>query len=391
MKHKKRGSQGFVAVAAAFLVFSILASVILANEQTAIDWDRAKDLLRKEQRGDTLTEEEKTYLERAKQARREGAQPAPPKGKAIEAMETTGLVPLTQMTTERYKGQTSGLYGEGRNTPPEAHQAAAKKELAKIQPLDAEGQPSKTGKIVLISVGMSNTTQEFSMFKNLADADPNKSPFVVIVDCAQGGQAAHQWAYPDESRNKQRPSPWTVMDERIEQAGVSPAQVQVVWLKQAQIGPAQLGDFPKHAESLRDDTADILRKLKTRFPNLRIAYLSSRIYAGYATGPLNPEPYAYESAFSVRWLIEQQIKGEPALNYDPAKGEVKSPLLLWGPYLWADGVKGRKGDELIWKREDLAGDGTHPSTSGREKVARMLLEFLKSDPNAKPWFLKKAP
>ena len=391
MKQKKRNSQVFVAVAAAFLLFSILASLILANEGAAIDWDRARDLLRKEQRGDTLSEQEKAYLERAKQVRGQRAQPARPQGKAIQATETTGLIPVTQMTTERYKGQIGGLYGEGRNTPPEAHQAAARKELAKIQPLDAEGRPSKTGKIVLISLGMSNTTQEFSMFKKLADADPNKSPFVVIVDCAQGGQAAHQWAYPDEGGNKPRPSPWTVMDERIAQAGGRPAQVQVVWLKQAQMGPAQLGEFPKHAESLRDDTADIFRMLKTRFPNLRIAYLSSRIYAGYATGPLNPEPYAYESAFSVRWLIEQQIKGEPALNCDPAKGEVKSPLLLWGPYLWADGVKGRKGDELVWKREDLAGDGTHPSTSGREKVARMLLEFLKSDPNAKPWFLKGYP
>ncbi len=388
MKCKQLNPQVFAAIAAAFLLFSVLASVILANEGTAIDWDRAKDLLRKEQRGDTLTEEEKVYLSRAKQVRGQRAQP---KGKAIEAMETTGLVPLTQMTTERYKGQTGGLYGEGRNTPPEAHQAAAQKESAKIQPLDAEGRPSKSEKIVLISLGMSNTTQEFSMFKKLADADPNKSPLVVIVDCAQGGQAAHQWAYPDEGRTKQRPSPWSVMDERIKQAGVNPAQVQVVWLKQAQMGPAQLGEFPKHAESLRDDTADILRMLKQRFANLRIAYLSSRIYAGYATGPLNPEPYAYESAFSVRWLIEQQIKGEPALNYDQAKGQVKSPLLLWGPYLWADGVKGRTSDELVWKREDLAGDGTHPSTSGREKVAQMLLEFLKSDPNARSWFLKKAP
>jgi hypothetical protein len=282
------------------------------------------------------------------------------------------------------------LYGEGKNTPPKAHQAAAQKELAKIQPLDAEGRPSKTGKIVLISLGMSNTTQEFSTFMKLADADPNKSPSVVIVDCAQGGQAAHQWAYPDEGRSKQRPSPWTVMDERIKQAGVSPAQVQVVWLKQAQMGPAQLGEFPRHAESLRDDTADILRMLKKRFANLRIAHLSSRIYAGYATTPLNPEPYAYESAFSVRWLIDQQVKGDPALNYDPAKGEVKSPLLLWGPYLWADGVKGRKSDDLVWKREDLGGDGTHPSTSGRDKVAGMLLEFLKSDPNAKSWFLKRS-
>ena len=38
---------------------------------------------------------------------------------------------------------------------------------------------------------------------------------------------------------------------------------------------------------------------------------------------------AYESAFSVRWLIQEQIKGDPRLNYDPAKGAVRSPLLLW--------------------------------------------------------------
>ncbi len=390
MKRASRISQRFVAGVAAFLLLSIFASLIFANDEKAIDWQRAKELLRKEQQGQTLTEEEKTYLERARQERRARAEANRPQDKAVQARETTGLVPITDMAKGLYRGQTGGLYGEGRNTPPDSHQAAARKDLAKIQPLDAEGRPSKAGKIVLMSLGMSNTTQEFSFFKKLADADPDKSPSVVIVDCAQGGQAAHEWAYPEQRGSKERPSPWTVMDQRIQQAGVTPAQVQVVWPKQAQIGPARLGEFPKHAESLRDDTAVILRQLKTRFPNLRIAYLSSRIYAGYATGPLNPEPYAYESAFSVRWLIEAQISGDPNLNCDPAKGEVKSPLLLWGPYLWADGVKGRKSDDLVWKREDLAGDGTHPSTSGRQKVAQMLLKFFKSDPNARTWFLRQS-
>lgn len=388
MQPKKQISQMFAAVMAVSLLLSVFGAILLAGDETAIDWERAKNLLRKEQQGQKLTEEEKVYLERAKQIRRERPQRARPQGKATQARETTGLIPITQMTTERYKGQTGGLYGKGKNTPPESHQAAARKELAKIRPLDTEGRPAKTGKIVLISLGMSNTTQEFSTFKKLADADPNKSPHVVIVDCAQGGQAAHQWANPDEAGNRKRPSPWIVMDQRLEQAGVTPAQVQAVWIKQAQMGPARLGEFPAHARSLAEDTVVILNKLKVKFPNLRIGYLSSRIYAGYATGSLNPEPYAYESAFSVRWLIEEQIKGNPALNYDRSKGEVKSPLLLWGPYLWADGVKGRKSDNLVWKREDLAGDGTHPSTSGREKVARMLLEFLKTDPNAKSWFLK---
>jgi hypothetical protein len=33
-------------------------------------------------------------------------------------------------------------------------------------------------------------------------------------------------------------------------------------------------------------------------------------------------------------------------------------------------------------------DRTHPSESGREKVAMMLLEFLKTEPTAKNWFVK---
>jgi hypothetical protein len=388
MSQESRVSRSVVAAAAAFLLLSIFACVIVAKDETPIDRQRAKELLRKEQQGQTLTEEEKAYLERARQERRARAEANRPQDKAVQAKETTGLVPLTDMAKGLYKGQTGGLYGQGRNTPPDALRAAARKELVKIQPLDAEGRPAKAGKIVLMSLGMSNTTQEFSFFKKLADTDPDKSPSVVIVDCAQGGQAAREWAYPEQRGSKERPSPWAVMDQRIQQAGVTPAQVQVVWLKQAQIGPAKLGEFPKHAKSLQDDTAVILRQLKTRCPSLRIAYLSSRIYAGYATGPLNPEPYAYESAFSVRWLIEAQMSGDPNLNCDPAKGEVKAPLLLWGPYLWADGVKGRQSGDLVWTREDLAGDGTHPSTSGRQKVAQLLLNSFKSDPNAKTWFLK---
>jgi hypothetical protein len=179
-----------------------------------------------------------------------------------------------------------------------------------------------------------------------------------------------------------------VFDERLRQAGVTPQQVQAAWVKQALPGPANLGDFPKHAEVLKGHMVGLLDQAKRRLPNLRIAYLSSRIYAGYARTPLNPEPYAYESAFMVRWLIQDQVRGEPSLNFDPERGPVKSPLLLWGPYLWADGEKGRKIDDLVWKPEDLGPDGTHPSASGREKVARLLLNFMKTDPTAKGWFSK---
>jgi hypothetical protein len=98
------------------------------------------------------------------------------------------------------------------------------------------------------------------------------------------------------------------------------------------------------------------------FPNLKIAYLSSRVYAGYASTPLNPEPHAYETAFAVKWVIAGQIAGQPALNYDPAQKTVRRPWLAWGPYLWADGLKGRQ-DGLVYRREDL-------------------------DPSARAWFLR---
>jgi len=367
--------------------FLVVLAVVLVADDDPIDWQKARELMRKQRQGQSLTDEEKAYLERAARAVRDQAG----KGK-----ETTGMMPVTELVDGKYKGQTGGLYGNGKNTPPASHQAAAKKELTKIQPLDTNGEPSKDGKIVLISLGMSNTTQEFSQFKKIADAEPNKSPSVVIVDCAQNGQGAAQWAYPDKykrpGRNtgRQSPSPWVIMDERIKSADVTAVQVQLVWIKLAEAWPATLGEFPKHAQVLQKNITVILQKLKEIFPNLRIAYLSSRIYAGYARSPLNPEPYSYESAFSVRWLIEDQIKGKPELNYDPKKGEVKSPLLLWGPYLWGDGMKPRKSDGLIWKREDLARDGTHPSQSGRQKVAEMLLTFFRTDVNAKGWFLKSA-
>jgi hypothetical protein len=212
---------------------------------------------------------------------------------------------------------------------------------------------------------------------------------VVIVDGAQGGRVASVWANDDEGGRG--PDPWPVLDQRLKQAGVSPGQVQVAWIKHAQNAPHTLAQFPRmiHAPSLAANVILTLQRLHQRFPNLRVAYLSSRIYAGYATTPLNPEPYAYEGAFANRWVILAQIKGDPLLNFDPARGPVLAPAVLWGPYLWADGVKPRQGDNLVWLREDLSPqDGTHPSDSGREKVANLLLDFVRNNPLASPWYLR---
>jgi hypothetical protein len=356
------------------VLLSQLCVVSLVGAQTApsigapIDLEKARSLFEKRGSGGVLTEAEEAYLDRAKRGFRRrlvrGQRKAP---------ET--LVPLTDMTAEdHYEGEDGGLYGQGRNSPPKALQAAAQVAIARIAPRDADGNPSPDGKIGFVSISMSNATMEFSHFKQLADASPKKSSQVTIIDCAQGGQAMAQWA-PANAR------PWQVADRRLKAAKVSPMQVQTAWVKLANVAPT--GTLEQHGRTLEADTIKVLRNAKRRFPNLQIAYLGSRIWAGNATGGLNPEPYAYESAFVVRWLIQRQMRGDAELDRE------RTPLLLWGPYLWAEGERGRQIDDLVWKRTDFASDGVHPSQSGREKVARMLLDFVCTDPQAKPWFSTK--
>src|SRR5262249_24967499 len=124
---------------------------------------------------------------------------------------------------------------------------------------------------------------------------------------------------------------------------------------------------------------------------LRLVFISSRIYAGYATTTLNPEPYAYESGFGVKWLIEAQIRQMRNGTIDPRAGDLNyntvAPLIAWGAYLWADGTNPRP-EGLVWLQQDFeAKDGTHPSQSGEQKVGRLLLRFFKSSSVTKCWFV----
>lgn len=288
-----------------------------------------------------------------------------------------GFTPLNDLGAGNYQGFQGGLYPGGANLPPQMHGIAGFNTAAQVRPLDSVGQLNAEGKYVLVSIGMSNCTQEFSTFIPLANADTGRNPGLVIVDGAQGGQTAAIISNPNANF-------WTVVDQRLANAGVTPQQVQVAWLKEANARPT--APFPPHADTLRMQFGSICRILKDRYPNIKICYLSSRTYGGYASTNLNPEPYAYESGFAVKWLIEEQIDGDSALNFDSARGPVESPYLAWGPYLWADGLVSRS-DGLIWECGDfVTTDGTHPSPSGRAKVANMLLNFFQNDPAAQVWY-----
>jgi hypothetical protein len=300
------------------------------------------------------------------------------------AADTSNLKPLTELGIGEHRGFKGGLYPDGKNERPAKHEAAGIALAKTVEPRDSEGRPDPSGKIVLLTIGMSNTSQASNAFIQLANATAEKNPAVVIVNGAQGAMVANRIKNPSDRASGSQY--WAVVDDRLRAAGVTRAQVQAVWLKQANAGPRE--GFPGYARTLQQDLAAIVQILPARFPNLKLAYLSSRTFAGYATTPLNPEPYAYESGFSVRWLIEQQLAGEAGLNFDAAKAPVRAPWLSWGPYLWANGTT-KRSDGLFYDKDDFGSDGTHPSFAGQRKVGEQLLRFFLADSTTRGWFRRR--
>ena len=295
--------------------------------------------------------------------------------------DTSRMKPLPELGADAYGGRPGGLYPDGKNERPLAHERAGLALAAEVRPLDESGRPSGGGRVVLLSVGMSNCTQEFSAFKALADRDSQRDPRVLLVDGAQGGMTAARIQDPESPEGRRY---WATSDERLASVKATPAQVQAVWLKEADMIPD--AGFPEYAQALQSGMRAIVRFLPRHFPNVKLAYLSCRTYGGYATTMLNPEPYAYESGFSVKWLVEEQIRGLPGLSPDASKGPREAPWLSWGPYLWANGET-PNSEGLSFAPEDFVADGTHPSARGQRTVAERLLRFFRTDSTAKPWFL----
>src|SRR5918999_818945 len=271
---------------------------------------------------------------------------------------STGLVPLTDLGKRRYKGHRGGLYPNGANEPTRQYLKQGLSYAKRVGSLGNE--------VALLSVGMSNATQEFQAFMRIALQDPDVKPSLKLVDGAMGGWDARRMARPGAGY-------WRALDRRLATEGVAPREVQIVWLKQAISGEDR--PFPLDARALRANLRSIAKILARKFPTLRLIYTSSRTYAGYAVTAQNPEPAAYDSGFAVRWLVQDRMEKK-----------VRGPWIGWGPYLWTDGTSGRS-DGFAWTCDDVRKDGTHPSSAGATKVARLLLQFFKSDPTAKSWFL----
>ena len=182
---------------------------------------------------------------------------------------------------------------------------------------------------------------------------------------------------------------WVRVNEDLQRNGFSEYQVQAVFIKDSNTSPhcdlkhafwdsTCTQTPPVHPELLSPiDTyqaeqylGDILRYLKCcklnpdgsssgnpRYPNLKQVFSTSRIYGGWANGNsngcINPEPFAYELAFTVQRVIVQQINQTNGITSpsDPYSGQLDhtvAPWFDWAPYLWAAGINKSPGNQLNW-------------------------------------------
>jgi hypothetical protein len=290
---------------------------------------------------------------------------------------------------------------------------------------------------------------------------------IAFVDCAEIGAVAGYWindtAGPPNGPAHLYSNCNSILAGWPSALGgpLSPSQVQVVLFKEADSGentnppppnpplvplPTGVGTFglcssppmigQPDACNLWAVMTTIAQQIKTQYRNVQQMFLHSRSYAGYADGSgndgiaetLNPEPYAYEQGFAVKWLIQSQIDevNHPEIQRPPVFGYSVAPWMDWGAYFWASGqaipCQGcpgvlpsgpQKGNPLVW-RDDypthnpsldsctkeqkgecdyqaLSGippmpDDTHPSQCGRDEVANQLMYFYCNSPYTTPWF-----
>jgi hypothetical protein len=301
--------------------------------------------------------------------------------------------PLSDLGTGKYKGLQGGLYENGSNEIPQDHAADGLALAAQVKPI--------RGKFVMLSIGMSNATIEFRSLQSVAAADGRVNHATMsVLDGAQGAMTACFWRFATENPVQNgcrapRPIPNQydrIRDQLLKPAGLAEDQVEVIWLKNADPRPSvALPSADADAYVYERELGEMARAARARYPNLKLMFISSRVYAGYATVPLNPEPYAYESGFSVKWAIQAQVDEMRTGKADPIAGDLDykkgaAPWIAWGPYLWADGTAARS-DGLTWKASEYQADGTHPNKEGVDKVAHMLLDFFLNSPYA-PWFKK---
>jgi len=304
-----------------------------------------------------------------------------------------------------------GLYQSGSNVMPSDHSAVGTGLAAKVVPINR--------KIGMISIGMSNASLEFGNFiQTYISGNRSVNRDLVVVNAASGGPGpcdftvARGLAGPVCNDTFNQNAYDYIRDNFLTPGGLSESQVEVIWYKFAvpiPVGgwiqpPPPLPAPNSNAYIYEGFIGGTMRAIKARYKNIKMVFLSSRIYGGYNQASKSPEPYAYEGGFSTQFAINAQIvQADQGGSVDRVAGNLAytvAPWMAWGPYIWSNGEVPNKYNGVYWCagllsparpcdaiEDDYQTDLLHPNSVGAAKVAEQLWNFFSTSEFTQSWFL----
>ncbi len=303
--------------------------------------------------------------------------------------DTSYLRALIDLQEGYYLGYQGGLYADGSNEMPYPHFSAGMNISRQVVPLNAEGVLDVAdGKVGFICLGASTAGNAFNHFKSVAEDDPAVNPCLRFANCAVGAKGleimldtvVNGWYWDDE-----------VLPD-VESADITRFQVQIIWMMVTSRVDTILV-WPFQPQEVANKYEQLMPVLLAKFPNLKQVYVSGFNYGGYADPEkefydMIVEPSSYWNNWSVKFLVERQIDGDPDLKF--TEPDRMAPWIGWGPHIWADGTRANQVDKLRWVCEadyKPDGGGYHLSNSGKDKVGKLIYNFFKGSEVAADWFL----
>ncbi len=287
------------------------------------------------------------------------------------------LTPITDLGVSYYRGYQGGLYPNGSNVRQGLHLSNALSIATTIKKLNTNGQPDANGAIVMIGVGASNPRTEFNAFTQQIIASGLLNSNVKIINTCIGGQGVQKMNAPTANY-------WEQAKNTLQQQGFTNAQVQVAWVETENTAN---GDtvFPRAPLQLINDIKLLLETMKLKFPNIKICYLSSRAFSGYAVATANEVgkgllyPRDYYNGWALKWIVEKQINNEAGYTI------ASIPFITMGNYNWSQGDKPRNDGFFLDCNKDVGPDGLHLTAAGEQKIGTLMKNFFLTDTTTFGW------
>lgn len=294
----------------------------------------------------------------------------------------TVKIPINDLGTGTFLGETGGLYPGGVNMPFGDYASDLLKFARSIKPRNEAGVVTSSGVVGFIAIGGSTAGKMMTALTNKTIGNPLTNASLKMMNATNGehSSSVNSLMNPNDSI-------WNIIDQKLSRNNMAYAQVQVIYLETDD--SSQTTGFPARPLILKQNYLAVMHMFKLKFPNIRLVYLLGRTTTFLNPDKLtihNVEPNPYYNGWACKWLIEDQMNGAPGTRYKGVKAEV--PLITWGWYEWAYGTSQPRLDGFTWEESDTV-DGLHGTPAGEDTLSGYFQNFLLTDPYAKIWYGKK--